>query len=295
MASVTPTQDSASGAISVTPLDAPLGAVVTGVDLSRPLGADAKAAIHRAWLDHLVLLFPGQTLGGPEQLRFAEAFGPIRQRSRPKNRRPEAAGRDYDSQVMFVSNIVENGQPIGSLPDGEMWFHHDGCYEEKPQRASFLYAIELPSTGGNTRFSNMYTAYDNVPGDLKRLLAGRTALHVYDYEMRDQYDIARGLDGIKHYTHPVFITHPETGRVALYVNRLMTARIDGLPQDESADILQRLFALGEASAVIHEHVWTVDDLVMWDNLCSMHARTEFPDHERRLLRRCVIDGEAIVG
>ncbi len=295
MASVTPTKDTASGALRVTPLDAPLGAVVTGVDLSRPLAPDTQAAIHRAWLDHLVLLFPGQKLGGPEQLSFAEEFGPIRKRSRPKHLRPEAEGRDYDAQVMFISNIVENGQPIGSLPDGEMWFHHDGCYEEMPQRASFLYAIELPSTGGNTKFSNMYAAYDSVPAELKRLLAGKTALHVYKYEMRHQYDIAQGLDGIKNYTHPVFITHPETGRTALYVNRLMTARIDGLPDDESADILQRLFALGEDPSVIHEHVWTVDDLVMWDNLCSMHARTEFPDHERRLLRRCVIEGQAITG
>jgi len=295
MASFTPTSDAPPGALCVTPLAAPLGARVTGVDLSRPLAPETRQAIHRAWLDHIVLLFPGQRLDGPEQLRFAGEFGAVRTRGRPKHLRPEAEGRDYDAQVMFVSNIVENGQPIGSLPDGEMWFHHDGCYEEKPQRASFLYAIELPSSGGNTKFANMYAAYDSVPADLKRLLADKTALHVYNYEMRDQYDIAQGLDGIKNYTQPVFITHPETGRRALYVNRLMTARIDGLPADESADILQRLFALGEAPSVVLEHVWTVGDLLMWDNMCSMHARTEFPEDQRRLLRRCVIAGEAVAG
>jgi len=291
MATVKPAR--ATGGLSITKLDAPLGARITGVDLSQPLAPEIRQAIHRAWLDHIVLLFPGQHLDGPQQLRFAEQFGPIRRRSRPKHLRPEAEGRDYDAQVMFISNIVENGQPIGSLPDGEMWFHHDGCYEEEPQRASFLYAIELPSTGGNTKFSNMYTAYDNVPAELKRLLADKTALHIYEYEMRRRSDPDRALDEVKHYSHPVFIAHPETGRKALYVNRLMTVRINGLPPDESADVLQRLYALGEDPSVIYEHVWTRDDLVMWDNLCSIHARTDFPETERRLMRRCVIEGGRI--
>jgi len=295
MATVRPATDTDSGPLCVTPLDAPLGAAVTGVDLSKPLAPATRQAIHRAWLDHIVLVFPGQRLDGPEQLRFAGEFGSIRKRSRPKHLRPEAEGRDYDSQVMFISNIVENGQAIGSLPDGEMWFHHDGCYEVEPQRASFLYAIELPSVGGNTKFANMYAAYDAVPDDLKQLLAGRTALHAYEYEMRIRPDPKRALDGIKQYRHPVFITHPETGRKALYVNRLMTIAIDGLPPDESADILERLYEIGEDPSRIYEHSWTVGDLVMWDNLCSIHARTDFPETERRLMRRCVIDGEAIRG
>lgn len=295
MATRRPTPETAGGTPTVTPLDAPLGAAVTGVDLSRPLAPDTWRTIHRAWLDHIVLVFPGQTLDGPQQLRFAGAFGPIRKRSRPKHLRPEPEGRDYDSQVMFISNVVENGQAIGSLPDGEMWFHHDGCYEEKPQRASFLYAIELPAVGGNTRFADMYAAYDAVPEELRRLLAGKTALHVYEYEMRRRSDPEAPLGGAKHYRHPVFISHPETGRTALYVNRLMTVAIDGLPPDESAEVLERLYAIGEDPSRVYEHVWTVGDLVMWDNLCSMHARTDFPDTERRLMRRCVIDGEAIRG
>jgi len=280
--------------IQVTPLDAPLGASVTGVDLSQPLTDDLKAAITKAWHDNIILVFPDQDLAGPAQLAFARHFGPIKERGRPKERRPEIEVNDYESQVMYISNVKENGKPIGSLPDGQMWFHHDGCYKKRPQRASFLYALELPSTGGNTKFANMYKAYDAVPKVLKKLLADKTALHVYDYELRAQFDINTGLDGVAHYSQPVFIRHPDTGRTALYTNRLMTARINELPEDESKSVLAELFAIGEDPSVVYEHVWTVGDFVMWDNLCSMHARTDFPAEERRLLRRCVVEGEPVI-
>ncbi len=280
--------------ICVTPLDAPLGAAVSGVDLSRPLTDNTRAAIFQAWHAHIVLVFPDQALAGPAQLAFARNFGPIKERGRPKERRPEKDINDYESQVMFISNVKENGKPIGSLPDGEMWFHHDGCYKERPQRASFLYAIELPSTGGNTKFANMYKAYEAVPKALNLLLADKTALHVYDYDLRATFDIDTGLDRVAHRSQPLFIRHPDTGRTALYVNRLMTARINELPADESKDVLTELFAIGEDPSVVYEHVWTVDDFLMWDNLCSMHARTDFPAKERRLLRRCVVEGEPVL-
>ena len=280
--------------LTVTPLDAPLGARVTGIDLSQPLSDDLKRQVFKAWHDHVILVFPGQVLSSAQQLAFAELFGPIKKRGRPEDRRPEQGVNDYESQVMFISNVKENGKAIGSLPDGEMWFHHDGCYKERPQRASFLYAIELPSTGGNTRFANMYKAYDAVPAALKKLLADKTALHVYDYELRSQFDIKTGLDKVAHYSQPVFIRHPDTGKTALYANPLMTARINELPEDESKSVLAELFAIGQDPSVVYEHVWTIDDLVIWDNLCSMHARTDFPADQRRLLRRCVVEGEPTI-
>jgi taurine dioxygenase len=276
--------------LGITPLDAPLGARVVGVDLCNRLSDEVFQTIRDAWLKHVVLVFPEQEIDGPAQLSFAERFGPLKKRGRPEDRRPEAEGRDYDAQVMFVSNIIEDGAPIGSLPDGEMWFHHDGCYKEHPQRASFLHALEIPHTGGNTLFGNMYLAYEKMPAELKNMLADKTALHVYDYEMRKRYDTESGLDGIAHFTHPVFIRHPDTGRTALYVNRLMTARINELPLDESDAALAELFKISEGSSVVYEHEWTVGDFVMWDNLCSIHARTDFPPTDRRLMRRCVIEG-----
>jgi taurine dioxygenase len=277
--------------LTVTRLDAPLGARVDGIDLSQKMSPSLKQAVLDAWCEHVILLFPGQKFTGDEQIAFAREFGPIKERGRPEGRRPEQKGQDYNAQVMFISNVVENGIPVGSLPDGEMWFHHDGCYKEHPQRASFLYAIDLPSTGGNTRFANMYAAYEHVPKEMKTLLADKTALHVYDYEMRETFDVDAGLEGIAHFSHPIFIRHPDTGRPALYVNPLMTARINELPADESRAVLDELFAIGQDDSVVYEHVWTLGDFIMWDNLCSMHARTDFPNEERRLLRRCVIEGE----
>ena len=279
--------------LTVTPLDA-LGARVTGIDLSQPLSDDLKRQVFKAWHDHVILVFPGQVLSSAQQLAFAELFGPIKKRGRPEDRRPEQGVNDYESQVMFISNVKENGKAIGSLPDGEMWFHHDGCYKERPQRASFLYAIELPSTGGNTRFANMYKAYDAVSAELRKLLADKTALHVYDYELRSRFDIKTGLDKVAHYSQPVFIRHPDTNKTALYVNPLMTARINDLPEDESKAVLAELFAIGQDSRVVYEHVWTIDELIIWDNLCSMHARTDFPAEQRRLLRRCVVEGEPTI-
>ena len=276
---------------TVTRLSPALGAEITGLDLAAELAPETVAALVAAWHQHIVLLFRDQTLSEDEQLRFAARFGPLAERGRPVTRRHEST--DHGPSVTLVSNIRKDGKAIGSLPDGDMWFHHDTCYTEKPCRASFLYAIEVPSTGGNTLFANSYAAYDAVPDELRDRLDGRTALHVYDYDrpLNARLGIDGGLDGIRHFSHPVFTTHPRTGRKVLYVNRMMTARIDGLDAATSARILDRLYDIGEDPAHVYEHVWRPGDLLMWDNYCSMHGRTDFPPTETRLLRRCVIQGE----
>jgi len=280
-------------AIEVERLTPTIGARITGVDLSKPLDAATAEAIRRAWLDNIVVVFPGQELTLEQQTDFAGNFGKVGVRSRRAEDRPEGAG--YHAGIMLITNIRdEKGQPIGSLPDGEMWFHHDMCYMPEPHKGTVLYAIEIPSRGGNTRFSNMYAAYDAIPAALKKKLAGRTALQVYDYMTTEKVDIDGDLSGIHHRSQPVFVVNPDTGRTALYVNRLMTARIDGLPRDESDAILETLFAITEDPAHIYEHVWTVGDLLMWDNRCSIHARTDFPGEERRLMRRCTIEGAPMI-
>lgn len=172
-----------------------------------------------------------------------------------------------------------------------MWFHHDKCYTEFPDKATFLYAIELPSTGGNTMFANMSQAYDHLPQTMKDKLTGWKALHVYDLATAEKVDISGDFNGIPHFSHPALITHSVTRKKALYVNRLMTARIAGLPMEESDMILEELFACAEARDIIYEHVWRLGDLLMWDNRCSAHARTDFPPTQRRLLRRWTIQGE----
>ena len=157
--------------------------------------------------------------------------------------------------------------------------------------ASMLYAIEVPSVGGNTLFANAYAAYETLNGDIKRRLDGRKALHAYDY---DNASMKRGTqikEGVPHFSHPAVRTHPATGRKALYVNRLMTIAIEGLPEAESDELLNALFVHQENPAFVYEHVWRVGDLLMWDNRCALHARTDFSNDERRLMRRVTVLGE----
>jgi taurine dioxygenase len=193
----------------------------------------------------------------------------------------------------LVTNIKVDGKPIGAFGDGEFWFHIDSGYTPRPYKYTFLYALELPSTGGNTMFSNMYKAYEAVPPALKDKLKGRKALHIHEYNRAKQADSSGDISGIPHHFHPLFITHPDTGRKTLFVDRLMTTRIEGMDEAESDAILNQLYEIGERREFIFEHQWKLGDFLMWDNRCTIHARTDFPKEERRLLRRCTVEGEPL--
>jgi taurine dioxygenase len=277
----------ATAAISVVSLSPALGAEIRGVELSRPIDAATKAAIYRAWLDHLIILFRGQTLAEMDQVRFTEIFGAPGIRPRPKEFRAESD--QLHPTVMLISNIRENGRPIGSLPDGEMMFHHDMMHIATPDKATLLYAIEVPSVGGNTMFANMYKAYETLPPLLKERLEGLRA-HVHYHYGSVQRGDDKGTPAFGASEHPVIWTHPETGRKAVYVNRLMTDHIIGMDRAESDALLEEVFNHCEQRQFVYEHVWRVGDLLMWDNRCSMHARTDFPATERRLLRRTTVQG-----
>ena len=280
---------------TIHPLSPAIGTEIRGLDLSRPLDPATVAAIRAVWLDHCVVLFRDQDIGATEQRRFVGYFGTIGARSNrlAKKRRHRVEGPDYNSDVMLVSNIRQDGKPIGVLQDGELWFHHDMCYAEEPNRASFLYAIEVPKHGGNTKFANMYRAYENLPQSLKDRIEGRMVLQAYDDVQDAKLDLSVPLDEYMHYVQPAVIRHPETGRRALYINRLMTHRIEGLPQAESDALIDAVVAYAEDPANVYEHVWRPGDMLMWDNLCSIHARTDFPREERRLMRRFTIGGTRV--
>lgn len=275
----------------IRPLSDALGAEIRGVDLSQPLDADTVAAITDAWHEHIVLLFRDQDIDTDRQIVFAEHFGDVGVRSRPAERRPE--GADYNASIMLVSNVKKDGKYIGSLPDGEMWFHHDMCYDKAPHKGTFLYAMELPSTGGNTQFANMYAAYDKLSDDMKQRVQGKRALQIYDFATRETVDISDDISKYKHEIQPVTITHPVTGRRALYVNPLITARIEDMAENESRAMLDELFAFADDPSIAYEHEWRLGDLMMWDNWCSCHARTDFPASERRMLRRCTVKGQPL--
>ncbi|HYM17838.1 MAG TPA: TauD/TfdA family dioxygenase [Micropepsaceae bacterium] len=281
--------------ITITPLSPALGAEIAGVDLARPLSGAAVEAIKDAWGKHLVLVFRGQKITQEQQLRFASYFGELGSRKKaPEPLRSRAEGVEQTHEkVLLVTNIRIEGEPIGAFGDGEFWFHIDSGYAARPYRYTFLYALELPSVGGNTLFSNMYKAYDAVPSALKEKLKGRRALHIHEYNRSKQASLARDISGVPHHSHPIFITHPDTGKKSLFVDRLMTVRIEGMSETESAAILSELYEIGERREFIYEHVWEMDDFVMWDNRCTIHARTDFPKDEPRLLRRCTVEGDSL--
>jgi len=277
----------------VRPLSPALGAEIVGVDLRQELPAETVAAMLDAWHRHLVLLFRNQSLSEDEQIRFARHFGGLQERTRPAEARNEAAHIKHPEVTMLVSNIRENGKLIGSLPDGEMHFHSDQCYLEKPANGTFLYAIEIPGQGGDTLFLNMYKAYETLPADIKARVDGKKALNAYIYD-----STTRGVNRAKldfsahpHFAQPIVRTHPDTRRKALYVNRLMTWTVEGMTDDDGSALLDRLFDHMEQDQFIYAHQWRIGDLVLWDNRCTLHARTDFSDKERRMLRRHVVRGD----
>lgn len=258
-----------------------IGGEVTGLDLSQPISAGTAAALRKAWLEHQILVFRVQTLSDTDQVSFARLFGePVGSR----------AMQQANPNVMLISNVRENGKVIGQLPDGEMQFHADSVYIERPLMGAILHSVEVPSTGGNTKFASTYAAYDLLSRDEKRRLSGMTALNAFDYATQvrtGKFDASKA----PHHVHPVIRTHPETGRKGIFVNRLMTQSIVGLPAKESDALLEQLWALCERAEHTYEHVWRVGDVLLWDNRCTQHARTDFPAGERRLLRRVGIQGD----
>ena len=267
-----------------------LGAEVRGLDLSQPLDPPVVAALRAAWLEHKVLVFRGQRLDEEAQARFANYFGPA-----SHTQAPDARSRKYnpDRRVLLITNIREDGRPIGFLPDGELQFHSDSAFLERPLMATVLYAVEVTDRGGETLFANACMACEALDPGLRARLEGRRAFNVYDYTTQVK---SGTLDraGLPQAVHPVIRTHPETGAKAVYVNRLMTEEILDMPPAESAAILETLFAAIERPEFVYEHVWREGDLIIWDNRCTQHARRDFPGDQTRLMRRIGIAGDVPV-
>ncbi|MBT5459609.1 MAG: TauD/TfdA family dioxygenase [Rhodospirillaceae bacterium] len=274
--------------LQVEKLSPHIGAEVKGIDLNQEQSAETMAELKRLWLEHLVLLFRDQTLDQEGQLRATEFFGEIGILARPAKEYPVGYSKLLPN-VMLISNIRENGEPIGALPDGEMMFHHDMLHAELPHKGTLLYSVEIPSHGGETLFASGYAAYETLPDEIREPLEGKWARHHYNYGSVKKGD-DKGTVSFSDSEHPIFRTHEETGRKAIYVNRLMTEEVIGLPKDESDYLLNALFDHMEKPEFVYEHSWRVGDLLLWDNRNSSHARRDFPNGERRLMLRTTIAG-----
>jgi taurine dioxygenase len=269
-----------------------LGATVEGIDLSSPLTQDDFKQILRALGAHGVLCFPKQRLETDAFARFGRMFGELEINVANQFHEPG------HPEVMVLSNVTRQGKPIGLADAGQGW-HTDLSYSREVALANILYAVKVPMRDGrplgDTQFRNMHLAYEHLPADIKRRLTGRKATH----DFAKFWDMMRSRPGSQRapltaeqrakkppVSQPIFRTHPITGRSVLYCNPGYAMRIDGMAEDESADLLAFLFAHQEQATFFHAHRWSPGDVLMWDNIGTVHnAVADYGPGEPRYMRR----------
>lgn len=271
--------------VDVHPLGPALGAEIHGVDLSRELEPTVVDAIRSAWERYAVLLFRDQTLSIDDQRRFVRYLGEVQPSRTPVERK--------HPDIMYVANVMVDGQ-VGEIPNGDMQFHSDHCYFDRPTKGTSLYALEIPSTGGNTLFASTARAYEAIPPERRRELEELDILFLFDYVNFDYGKKERRVEPIwadaPRQVHPLVIAHPTTGVPLLFCNRSMANTIVGYDFARSEALIEELCGYIERPDHIYEHVWRPNDLVLWDNLATAHARTDFDPAERRALRRMALQG-----
>jgi taurine dioxygenase len=281
----------AAAAIDVIPTGAALGAEVRGVDL-RNLDDTVFVSVLQAWHDHSVLLVRGQTLSDQDLIAFSRRLGELDWAPIQETGRRFVEGLP---EIYIVSNVKVNGEPIGSLGDGEAVWHTDMSYLDMPPKASMLYALEVPPTGGNTSFCTMYGIYDALPARLKERIAGLKIKH--DGTFNSGGYLRQGVTPTDDpmtspgAVHPLVCIHPVTGRRMLYLGRRRNAYLVGLELAKSEALLDELWSFVNRPEFAWEHVWRVGDLVLWDNRCTMHRRDAFDPDSRRIMHRTQVKGE----
>ena len=287
---------------TVNPSGASLGARIEGLDLSQPLSDAEIDLILSALGEHGVICFPDQALDPARQKAFAGRFGSLEVNVAAAGFTP-----DNHPEVMILSNIVEDGRPIGLADAGQGW-HTDMSYSRTIAFLTVLHGIEIPHRGGRplgaTEFADMGAAYDDLPADLKRALDGKTATHdfgkFWDEMRRRPGSIRPPLSGAQRtrkppVSHKMVLTHPISGRKVLYSNPGYVVRIDGVPADESAQLLETLFDHQLSAKYRFWHDWTQGDVLVWDDIRTTHnALADYAPTERRLMRRCQVMADRIV-
>ncbi len=272
-----------------------LGAEVSGVDVSKPIAKEDLVQIMDAWKEHLVLRFRGQELTDPQLLQVSRNFGEID----PPG--PNSYGKPFLADfpdINVISNIKVGDQALGGLGDGEAIWHADMTYIDTPPKASFLHALEIPLTGGNTEWCNMYIAYEALPTHLKNEIRGLKAIHDATYNsagmirkgMKDVQD-PREAPGAH---HPLISRHPESGLPCLFLGRRRNSYILGLDLDASNQLLDELWAHIDNPEFTFTQVWQLYDLILWDNRCTLHRRDSFDPQARRLMHRTQIKGSPVI-
>jgi taurine dioxygenase len=278
----------------VIPTTNALGADIAGADLSAPLSAREFGIIYQAWMRHVVLRFRGQSLSDDQLLAFSRNFGPLDRNPRHAKAEQRQAGDNSDF-VNVISNVVEGGQAIGGLGHYEAKWHSDMSYNPVPAMASALYALEVPPSGGDTGFANMYTAFETLDQATRERIAKLNCVH--DSSLNSVGQLRVGFDDVTDpretpgAVHPLVRTHPVTGRSCLFLGRRRNAYVPSLELADSEALLDRLWAHATAPAHTWTQQWKVGDLVLWDNRAALHRRDDFEGTTRRVMHRTQIGGD----
>jgi len=280
-------------AVQIRNLSAALGAEAADIDLSETLPQADIGAIEAAWRERLVVVFHGQNLSDPQLIAFSNNFGELD----PPG--PNPYGEPFNKahpELNVISNVVENGKPVGNLGDGEAVWHADMTYVDVPPKAAVLHALEVPppEAGGNTYFANMFAAYESLPADLKKAVEGKIAVHDASRNsagmLRKGYEEVADVRKTVGAHHPLVRTDPKTGRKALFLGRRPNAYVLGLDVAESEALLDALWAHATQPRFTMCHEWKVGDVLMWNNLSVLHRRDAFDPKTRRVMHRSQIKG-----
>ena len=285
--------------LNVVPVEAALGAEVRDLDLSRLDEASFKA-LHEAFLLHVMLVVRGQSLKPEDIVVLAKRFGvPVSSSNLHQRNLAERTANQLFSlppEITVVTNVRENGKPVGILGDGEVVWHSDFSFKERPTAARMLFAVEVPPLvqGGNTFFLNAYAAYDALPAAMKKRVSGLTIKQGNTVDTAMKLRPGASLDDDIRYTpgpsHPVISTHPETGANLLFLGRRHGAYVNGCSLEESEALLDELWAHAIQPRFWYEHRWAVGDLVVWDNRATVHRREPFDSESRRVLYAAQVEG-----
>jgi alpha-ketoglutarate-dependent taurine dioxygenase len=282
--------------LQVRALSPALGGEVRGVDLRQPMDAATFEELHQVWRQCLVLVFPGQHVSDEEHVRFTRRFGDC------EIFHQEIIKSKHVREIFRVSNVDEEGRHMGpdhptvrQLAIAQSW-HTDSSYRSIPCNGALLHGLEVSRSGGETEFANQYLVYEALPERLKRQVEGRKARHNFEY-MHVLQPLLKPLAPAERAAmpsvwQPMVRIHPATRRKSLYISPIYNDEVEGMPPQEGRKLIAELAEFAGQPRFVYRHRWETDDVLLWDNRCTMHRVTPFDPRERRVMHRTTIVGDA---
>ena len=290
-------QMTAGGNLQVTRRHPIIGTEVRGICLSEPMDDATFAALYELWMQHLVLIFPDQPISDDEHIAFGRKFGEL-------EFHPSLAHRaSKNKEIYRVSNVDEAGNIIP--PKETAWqyinlswlWHTDSSFRAIPSKGSILHGIETTNDGGNTLFANMYAAYDGLTEEVKAKIQRLFVIHDHGFIIKQSAELSAkrdkgNYDELPPVRHPLVQVHPDTGRRSLFLSPHTMDHVEGMGEAEGRALLDDLIAHATQGDYVYRHEWNDDDVIMWDNRCTMHAVEPFDNKAiRRVMHRITLVGE----